>query len=296
MTAQLLQQHMDTGHLAQRIIQVGKPPTIVDLIEARRARMALQHRDGLWMVDASGRTEDGSVGEGKSNLTLLLAQMAQAPFHCRCSILTIRAEGKVVVRLWPKGKQVQLQGGEVVRVRLDPDPNCLLCLGRGLIPNRNGPFDLKRQMVFRDDYSAYTRLIREMLPGGVIIVEEVQEAFGRQAKSWQARAPYRHLIMAMRKLCLWQIWNGPTIWDLDAYYILDRIQKRITMQTRTTAKVFHRAWFGDVRSKHDKWGKMETTIRHIPAAQEGIWHAYEDIAFASIGEEMEMMKVLGEKR
>lgn len=292
-----LLQLLETGHRVQRIIRPTRPPSILDLVETRRARMALQHRDGLWMVDASGRTEDGSVGEGKSNLTLLMAQIAQGPFRCSCALLTVRVDAPTRIETIVSAgtrKELRLEAGDFVRLEVDPvqDPVCLRCLGAGWIENLNGPFDVKRQMVFRDDYRTYRRLIRELLPGGVIVVEEVQEAFGKQGGSWQQRAPYRHLIMAMRKLCLWQMWNGPSLWDMDAYYIVDRIQKRFTMQTRTTCKVFRRSWFGDIRSKEDRWGKMETTLTRIPAAQERVWHDYESIAFQGISDEMAIMEEL----
>jgi hypothetical protein len=87
-------------------------------------------------------------------------------------------------------------------------------------------------------------------------------------------------MQANRKLHLVHLWNGPTIWDLDAYLILDRIQRRLTMQDRFTSTVHRRTWAGWVNSRKDKWGTSETVVNGIPAVHAVLWDLYEQDAEA----------------
>ena len=267
-----------SGYQVVRAFDPLAQPTVRSLVEKRYTKMVREKRDAVWLIDAGGDSEDGSVGQGKSNLMLVVADIMQPPARrCRCALVTLQVDRPAKVWMISKtGESVLtlLFPGMIVRLKGDPDKSCIHCGGAGLIPNPSGPFDPKRQVIVGDEYGAWLRLLRELPPFSVVAWDEAQDGLGRQAGSWQRRAPMRMQMQFIRKFFLWHVWSAPTMWDLDAYLIMDRIQKRLLMEAKTKCRVFRRTSPAWMVAKRDRWGEEETVLEDIPKCRAASWDPY----------------------
>src|SRR3990167_932938 len=118
-------------------------PTCAQLIEHTRRAIFTQNRDGLWIVDCTAKSEWGTVGEGKSNLTFHLAKEFQQP----------PPESD-----YPRLSALSGLSLHEVKTRFDDIP----------------AFDPKWQVIYRDEYERFIDLVRTLSPGMVIVWEEIE--------------------------------------------------------------------------------------------------------------------------
>ncbi len=151
-------------------------------------------------------------------------------------------------------------------------------LGYILAKTMNPHFDLKRDMVVKDDLNQAERMMEDRRPYKICWFDEAEWFFFLQ---WWQRSRVRAMtpeFMSNRKERRIWILNIPVIWGAVWFMVDYRIQWRLRMKDRYNVDVFMRSGIPSAKArKMDWWGSYRGTISEIPKVPDRDWGRYEDL-------------------
>ena len=154
-------------------------------------------------------------------------------------------------------------------------------LGMILARTMSPYFDLKRDMVVRDDIRQAERIMSDRKPYKICWFDEWEWfAFLQWWQKPRVKALTPEFMSNRKERRIW-ILNIPVIWGAVWFFVDYRIQWRVRMKDRYTADVFMRSGIPSRRMRaKDYWGKYMGTVTDIPKVPDRWWGRYEDLYFA----------------
>ncbi len=144
----------------------------------------------------------------------------------------------------------------------------------------NPDFDLKRDMVVRDDIAQAERVMEDRRPYKICWFDEWEWFAFLQ---WWQRPRVKALtpeFMSNRKEGRIWIFCIPVIWAAVWFFVDYRIQWRLCMKSRTEVDVFMRNRVPTRQDRsYNKWGAYKGTITEVPKVPDREWDRYEQVYF-----------------